>query len=457
MVVTAPYPPDAPGLPVFGHALGMARDPFGYLTRKYRELGPIFRIKLVNRRFTVLAGVEANQLLANRSHELFRSTAFWEQFGRTVNAAEFMISVDGEPHRRLRRMMKPGFSRQAVLHRLPEMVSLTREIADRYASGAPVRVVRLLQRVATQQLGVLLCDARTDDYFEDLRVFVNTILNVTVVHRWPRLMLHRPRFRRARRRAYEFARAVMADHLRRPRTPPDIIDDILAAHARGDAYRTDDELHIAVMGPFLAGMDTVANTTAFMLHSLLTHPQALARVRQDAAMLLGGAPTAESLKRCRALLGAVRETLRLYPVVPVVLRSAAKSFEFAGCRVDEGEQVMCAVAVTHYLPTLYENPTAFDIDRFDGEQARARVAGVFAPFGLGPHACLGSSLGELMMAMTAAELVHGYRFELTDSRLKVSVHPNPTPRTLTVRMLAEPRREAARADLFAPPMQRRAG
>ena len=45
----------------------MARDPFGYLHRQYLEMGPIFRIRLVNRRFTVLAGLEANQLLANQS------------------------------------------------------------------------------------------------------------------------------------------------------------------------------------------------------------------------------------------------------------------------------------------------------------------------------------------------------------------------------------------------------
>ena len=41
-----------------------------------------------------------------------------------------------------------------------------------------------------------------------------------------------------------------------------------------------------MLGPFVAGMDTVANTLAFMLYALLEHPDALERVRQDAAMLL---------------------------------------------------------------------------------------------------------------------------------------------------------------------------
>ena len=434
--MTLPYPPAAPAFPLVGHALGLARDPFAYLYRKYREMGPIFRLRLVNRRFTVLAGLDANRFFVRESSELFRSTGFFESFGRAVNAPEFLISIDGEPHRRLRQVMRPGFSREAVIDRLSELVSLTREIVGRHEGGERVRVVRLMQRVTTQQLGVLLCNVRTDDHFDDLRVFINTLLNVTVVHRWPRLMLYRPSYRRARRRAYQFGREVIACHRTTRRAQPDIIDDLLAAHEAGEIYETEDELHIAVIGPFLAGMDTVANTLAFMLYALLTHPTALERVRQDAAMLLAGGPTMAKLKLCHALRGAVRETLRLYPVVPAVLRTAAKSFDFHGYRVDEGELVMIATTVPHHLQEIYGDPTGFDIDRFGGDQPEQHTAGAFAPFGLGAHSCLGSNLAELMMALTLAPLVHDHRIEMEprDYNLKVVVDPIPTPASFAVRL-----------------------
>jgi cytochrome P450 len=414
----------------------MAKDPFRYLYRRYLELGPIFRLRLVKRRFTVLAGLEANQLFAQQSNELFRSKEFWEGFGQTINATEFLMSIDGEPHRRVRKVMQPGFSQGTTLSRLPAFVSLTREIASRVEGQERVPVVRLMQRVATQQLGVLLCDVRTDSYFEDLRVFINTLLNVTVIHRWPRLMLHRPRYRRARRRAYEFARQVIATHKSTSREQADIIDDLLAAYDAGEIYQTEAELQIAAMGPFLAGMDTVSNTMAFMLYALLTHPDALDRVRMDASALLGSGPTIEKLKACHALLGAVRETLRLYPVVPALLRAAARPFEFKGYRVDEGDLVLFALAVPHYMPALYENPAAFDIDRFGPKQHRHRSAGSFAPFGLGPHGCLGSSLGELMIALTLASLVHDYRIEMAppDYQLRVGVDPTPTPANFFIRL-----------------------
>jgi cytochrome P450 len=432
-----PRPPKASGLPLVGHAYGMAKDPFGHLYRKYREMGPIYRIELVNRRFTVLAGPEANRFFARKSGELFLSEGFWDRFAREVGASEFLINADGETHQRLRRAMKRGFSRDAIVDRLPEVVSLTREIVRQIDDRRPVWVVRLMQRLITQQLGALLCNVRSDDYFDDLRIFINTILNVTVIRRWPRLMLYRPSYRRAHRRVYGFARDVIAVHQSTRRVRPDIIDDLVAAYQSGEIYQTEAELLIAVIGPFLAGMDTVANTLAFMLHALLEHPAALERVRRESAMLLDGAPTMAKLKRCLALQGALRETLRLYPAGPVILRTARKSFDFHGYRVDEGELVMIAITVPHRMSEFHDNPADFDIDRATGDHGEYRASGAFAPFGLGTHACLGSNLGEILMMITMATLVHDHRIRMHPAhyRLTVSVNPVPTPSHFRIRVL----------------------
>jgi cytochrome P450 len=98
---------------------------------------------------------------------------------------------------------------------------------------------------------------------------------------------------------------------------------------------------------------------------------------------------------------------------------------------------MIAITVPHYLPEIYKNPTSFDIDRFDRDQLEHRTPGAFASFGLGPHACLGSNLAEVMMALTVATLVHDYRIEMepSDYELKVSVDPGPTPTNFHVRLL----------------------
>ena len=44
----APLPPLAPGLPVLGSALEMNKDVLGFLVRTHRQLGPIFRVRVLN-------------------------------------------------------------------------------------------------------------------------------------------------------------------------------------------------------------------------------------------------------------------------------------------------------------------------------------------------------------------------------------------------------------------------
>ena len=64
MTITAPQNvnkiPLAPGLPVLGSALPLAQNVAHFLTKQYRQLGPVFRVRALNREMVVLAGVEAN-------------------------------------------------------------------------------------------------------------------------------------------------------------------------------------------------------------------------------------------------------------------------------------------------------------------------------------------------------------------------------------------------------------
>ena len=62
--VRAPRPPFVRGVPFIGNAWEMGTDPGAFFVRCYREAGPIFRIRLFNKPYTVLAGPEANRFIA---------------------------------------------------------------------------------------------------------------------------------------------------------------------------------------------------------------------------------------------------------------------------------------------------------------------------------------------------------------------------------------------------------
>ena len=119
----------------------------------------------------------------------------------------------------------------------------------------------------------------------------------------------------------------------------------------------------------------------------------------------------------------------MYPVAPLVVRTAANSFEFAGYRIRAAEQVMIATAVPHYLPECFPEPERFDIGRYGPDRAEHRQPYVYAPFGLGAHRCLGNGFAEVQIAATMATLLHEVDLALdrTGYNLKTTQMPLPAP------------------------------
>src|SRR3546814_2175554 len=74
------------------------------------------------------------------------------------------------------------------------------------------------------------------------------------------------------------------------------------------------DLIVSLTGPYVAGLDTVANTTAAITYTVLKHPEVLKRVHEevDALFASGTIDEEDLLKRIPSLQGAIMETMRLY-------------------------------------------------------------------------------------------------------------------------------------------------
>lgn len=429
----APLPPLARGLPVLGSALRMREEPLAYLLELYRTLGPIYRVRALNREFTVMAGLDANQFLSRAGEEYLGSRELFGGFAEEMRSDVFLVAMDGEPHRRLRKLMRRGFSREAIVPHVRCVIDMTRAAARQWQPGQVVTVVPAMQRIVTEQLGVILGGHALGPDFEPVWRFLNTIMTVLVLKTAPGFMLRRPAYLKAKARVFALGEEVLAEHRAHPPgpdRPADLIDDMLAAHVTEPDFISREALLVSTVAPFFAGMDTVANTCSFMLYALLSHPAALERVLADAdALVARESITLQDLKGAQALYGATLETLRMFPVAAFTPRSAVKPFEFAGCRVETGAEVLIGNGVTHYLPEYFPEPHAFDIDRYREPRNEHRRTGVFAPYSLGAHTCLGAGLAEVQIMLCMAALLQAVRLELVPPgyRAKTVLAPIPSP------------------------------
>ena len=107
----------------------------------------------------------------------------------------------------------------------------------------------------------------------------------------------------------------------------------------------------------------------------------------------------------------------------------SNSFDFAGYRIPDGTSALIASTVTHYLPEFFPDPERFDIDRYSPERRENAQPGIFVPFGLGHHSCLGQGFAEVQMMLTIATLLHRAEIALArpNYRLKVQHAPGPRP------------------------------
>ena len=114
---------------------------------------------------------------------------------------------------------------------------------------------------------------------------------------------------------------------------------------------------------------------------------------------------------------------------PATKRTVANSFEFAGYHVPAGEQVLIGYAVPQLMEEYFPEPRRFDIERYTPERAEHRQTGVYAPFGVGTHQCLGRSLSEVLVALNIATLVHKTELVLDppDYTLKIKRLPVAQP------------------------------
>ncbi|HZU85908.1 MAG TPA: cytochrome P450 [Anaerolineaceae bacterium] len=426
----APLPPLVSGLPMIGSALEMYTDVLGFLVRQYQHMGPIFRVRVLDEIYTVIAGPQANQFMAREGNKHFRSKEFWERLDREMGAQTTLISSDGEVHSRLRQLEKRGYSRSVIEANLPQVVEITKKAIANWPIGESRAVYPFFQQLVTEQLGTLIIGTAPGEYVRDVVTFVRTGLLTLVTRQRPAFLRALPGYKNARARSFELGNRILEWHRNNPPgegREANLIDDALAAVREGGLLTEADLMPVA-LGPYIAGLDTAASTAAFLMYALFKHPQILRSVQEEAEILLGGeGPTPEKLRGLDILDRALRETLRRYPIAPALQRTVVEPFEFAGYRVDAGGRIFIGTTVAHFLPELHPDPYRFDIDRYLEPRSEQRVSGGFAPFGLGAHTCLGSALAEVQIQLTVSTLLHNASFIMDPPYYQLKTRTAPTP------------------------------
>jgi cytochrome P450 len=178
-----------------------------------------------------------------------------------------------------------------------------------------------------------------------------------------------------------------------PGAPDDFVTGMI--HALMEKFPRDEALELAVDNAatfYLAGHETTANTTTWTLYLLSEQAELQERVAAEARAAFGAGVDAGLPERLPLLRAVLEESLRLYPPVPRVDREAIAADGLGEHDIRPGDLVSIWPWIIHRHRRLWDEPDAFDPDRFVANREHDRHRFQYLPFGGGPRSCVGARL-----------------------------------------------------------------
>uniref|UniRef100_A0A667YME9 aromatase n=1 Tax=Myripristis murdjan TaxID=586833 RepID=A0A667YME9_9TELE len=188
---------------------------------------------------------------------------------------------------------------------------------------------------------------------------------------------------------------------------------------------SDEDIRAEVDTFMFEGHDTTASGISFILYCLACNPEHQQMCRDEIIHALEGKDTIEweDLSKIPYTTMCIKESLRLYPPVPGILRKTTKPITFFdGRTVPAGCWCICSVFGIHRNATVWENPDVFDPLRFLPENSSNRSPYAFVPFSAGTRNCIGQTFAMNEMKVVVAQTLRRYQL-IEDPTRKPKIIP----------------------------------
>ena len=320
----------------------LARSPLGFAVTRYADMVAILR----DRRFhSALSLIPRMQGITDGSMQDRRPS---------------ILSMEGDEHARVRRLVAPAFTPAAANRLRPFMGEVFRELLDGIgAEGGCDFVAAVCEPYPIPIICELLGAPRADwQLFSRWATDIFRLFNQNLAEDLPKI-------EQASVELDEYVRALIEG--RRQRPSDDLLSELITVEEAGDRLSTD-ELVMLAEAVLMAGTDTTRNQLACCVALLGAHPDQWQLLVDDPSL----APR------------VVDETMRYLGAVQGTVRVASEDIEYRDVIFGRGTLVFVSLAGGNRDPQVFSDPEDFDVTR--------ETTVPHLTFGSGIHYCLGAHL-----------------------------------------------------------------
>ena len=422
--------PPGPPLPRAAQTAIWSRQARRMLFACHERYGDMFTVQIAYEgKWVMLADPEAVKQVFTGDPRVFHAGE-GNKILAPVLGRNSVLVLDEKPHMSQRKLLLPPFHGARMQGYEETMSEIAAAEIGSWPTGTPYKLRPRMQAMTLEIILRTVFGMREGEGLAELREALRDFLDLTTNPRMllPLVFFGPNRIRRFGpfRRRIERVDALIYREIAQRRHASDVEerDDVLsmlvgARHEEDGSPMGDEEIRDELLTLLVAGHETTATSLSWAVERLARYPEKLERLRGEVD---DGSDA--------YLTATIQETLRLRPVISIVVRHLTEPVEIGGYELPAGIGVTPCVYLVHRNPEVYPEP-----DRFLPERFLDNPPGTYTwiPFGGGVRRCLGASFAQFEMAVVLRELVKRHRIRPA----------NPKPERVFRRAITEtPRHDA---------------
>jgi cytochrome P450 len=337
---------------------------------------------------------------------------------------EGLLTAEGDSWRWQRKLASPLFRHTELLSYVPVMVEAADELIARWRQQAPEFTSNIEEDMTETTFSVIartilagINKADGDAIKRAGRAYLDPITWEVAASllMLPEAMWHpgKQRMRKAAAQSRAIVHRLLNQRRQNIATSDDLLARMLAARNPDTGQPMSDDNIVDNLTTFLlAGHETTAKALTWTLYILARLPDWQQRLRAEVAAAVGLERIgAETIAKLPLLSRFLKESMRLYPPVPIMTRVTTEDIVIGGKHLPKPTLIVIPIFAVHRHRLLWDEPDRFDPDRFLPEKEAGYPRTQFMPFGFGQRVCIGSSFANIEAITILAALLQSARFE----------------------------------------------
>lgn len=395
---------------LLGHFFEFVNKPQELFKRLHKKYGDIFYLRLLHRDQIVLLGQNTNKIILVDEWKKTENKEAWETALLNVFPNALML-MDGVEHKYHRSIMLDAFKKDALQGYLDIMPPIIEKGVHSLKGKSKELMFPFYKNYTLRIAAIIFFGLDEKVQLDQINNAVTNMVNaaITIPVNLPGTKLNKGI--KGRKYLSSFFESIIKERRKNP--GKDLFSKLcLAKNEEGDQF-SDREIIDHLNFILMASHDTTAISLSMMTYLLAKNPEWQERLREEARTLNFDQMQVNDLRKYELLSQVLKETLRIHPPLTQIVRKLNETLQVEDQTIPKDTLVSCNFQFTHNDERTWKDPHLFDPNRFSRERKEhMKCPYAYAPFGAGPHHCIGYAFAEILIKKTMIELLLNFKFSV---------------------------------------------